>query len=352
MVDPGMSSASNHHGLDLILQDPQRHKDRASLWNARPWEESESVKDTEHKSQPYHDGCPTLAPLLFSQISPGAQDQMEAFHRQRDLTSPLDELVFYWTKIASADLIAQTNAHSSNTSYYLLKHIAQNWTSLLELINCTVAKGEYFSDDYQAKIDDTLSGQQWKADLIKVNAIAKDINYMRRQMNHFWRATLMNLERLGVQLGCEQISPHLPIALQGAQKDFLTINTRLAPLRQRTENLTAIANDLANLRAAFKGIHDGEFSLRLGILASVVFPLTLFAAIFSMGENFLPGKRDFWVFWVSSVPFVGIFAIGLIYGRRPDRILGDVRGVARRGRARMGGRFHRGDLEKGRKFGP
>lgn len=80
--------------------------------------------------------------------------------QQRGLASPLDEPVFYWTKIASKDLIAQTNKHSSNISYYLLQHIAQNWTSLLELINCTVAKGKYFSDDYRAKTDDTLCGQQ------------------------------------------------------------------------------------------------------------------------------------------------------------------------------------------------
>lgn len=51
--------------------------------------------------------------------------------------------------------------------------------------------------------------------------MTKDINYMPRQMNHFWHAMLMNLERLGVQLGCEEVDKSLPIALQGAQEDFL-----------------------------------------------------------------------------------------------------------------------------------
>jgi hypothetical protein len=66
-----------------------------------------------------------------------------------------------------------------------MKHIAQHWTNQLELVNSTVARGEYLSDDYQATIDDNLSHWQWKADLIQVNQISMDINYMRRQMNHF-----------------------------------------------------------------------------------------------------------------------------------------------------------------------
>jgi hypothetical protein len=327
LVDPGMAAASIAPKGALILQTPTIYKDRASLWNAHTWENPDDVKAVPHISGAYHDGCPTLAPLLFSHISSGAQDQMEKFQTQRDLASPLDELVFYWTKVASNDLIKMTNKESSNAGYYLLKYIAQHWTNQLELINCTVAKGEYFSDDYQARIDDSLSGPQWKADLVKVNRIAKNINYMRRQMNYFWRAMVLNLERLGVQLGCENVDKGLSLALQGAQSDFLTINSRLQPLRERVEALTAIADNLANLRAAFKGINDGEFGLRLSLFASVVFPLTLVASILSMGDDFLPGKDKFWIFWVSSLPFVAVFAILLVYGKRPDKIVRDLKEV-------------------------
>ena len=311
--------------MTLILQDPGKYKDRASLWNARIWDKEDYVKPTPHENWAYHDGCPTLAPLLFSQISAGAQDQMEKFQSQRDLASPLDELIFYWTKVASNGLINETYKESSNAAYYLLKHIAQHWTNQLELINCTVAKGEYFSDDYQARIDNRHSGSRWKADLIKISSITKDINYMRRQMNHFWRAMMLNLERLGIQLGCEKVDESLSLALRGAQKDFLTINSRLHPLRQRVETLAAMANDLANLRAAFKGIHDGEFGLRLSLFASVVFPLTLVASMLSMGDDFSPGKDKFWIFWASSIPFVAGFAILLIYGGRPDLIVWDLK---------------------------
>jgi hypothetical protein len=102
---------------------------------------------------------------------------------------------------------------------------------------------------------------------------------------------ISNLERLGIQLGCGQVDPSFPLALRGAQKDFLTIHARMQPLRERAEALTAIANDLANLRAAFRGVHDSEFGLRLGLFAWIVFPLTLVAGIFSMNEHYLPGAK-------------------------------------------------------------
>lgn len=319
VIADGRSKAS------FVLTDPTQHKDRASLWNAQPWDKPGTVEKTKHDSSAYHDGCPTLAPLIFSQVSPGVQHEIASYQERRDLASPFDELVFYWTKVASGDLIEQTKTHSSNTAYFLLKHIAQNWTNQLELINTTIAKGEYFSDDYQAKIDNTLTGSQWKTDLLKVNEVTKDINYMRRQMNHFWRAMILNLDRLGIQLGSEQVDDKLSLALRGAQKDFLALNARLVPLQQRVESLGSIGNDLANLRAAFKGIYDGEFGLRLSLFASIVFPLTLVASILSMGGDFAAGERSFWIFWASSIPFTILFGMLLIYGKRPDRAIRDLR---------------------------
>jgi hypothetical protein len=325
LVDPGMAAASVAPQTALILRDSRTYADRASLWYARTWEQREDVELAEHKSWAYHDGCPTLAPLLFPQMSSEAQDEILKFQTKRDLTSALDEMMFYWTKIASKDLISKTNKESSNAAYYLLKHIAQHWINQLELINCTLAKGEYLSDDFQAKIDDTLSGAEWKADLLQINDINNDINYMRRQMNYFWRVTVLNLERLGIQLGCEKVDKGLSVALQGAQKDFLTISSRLHPLRQRVDTMSAMANDLANLRAAFKGIHDGDLALWLSVFASIIFPLTLVASILTMGDDFLPGKDKFWIFWASSLPLAILFASFLVYGKGPHRLLRDLK---------------------------
>ncbi|KAH7381234.1 hypothetical protein DE146DRAFT_704720 [Phaeosphaeria sp. MPI-PUGE-AT-0046c] len=309
-----------------ILQANKTYTDRTGLWDAQGYGAAQTLVPTPHKSWPYHDGCSTLAPLLFSQIGIDAcETAIQHFRSRRNLNSPMDEMVFYWTQLARPELIADTNKMSSNAAYYLLKHVAQHWVNHLELMNTTIAKAEWFSDDYQASIDDNLSRQKWKNDLVKINNISKDINYMRRHLNHFWRAMYLNLERLGVQLGAEAVNENLSMALRGAQKDFLTIHTRMQPMRDRAEALNSVSNDLANLRAAFRGVHDGEFGLRLSLFASVVFPLTLVATIFSMGEAYLPGEKEFWKLWAIGPPFCVGVALVLVYGKRPWRIVGDVR---------------------------
>jgi hypothetical protein len=309
----------------LILKAPNTYPNRASLWKAQGWRESDPLVATPHKSWPYHNGCPTLAPLVFSQAGMGAKEaNLGTFQTKRNLSSALDEMVFYWTKLATPALLKETGQKSSNAAYYLLKHVAQHWVNQLEIMNTTIAKAEWFSDDYQAQIDDNLSRRKWKTDLLKINEIAKDINYMRRHLNHFWRAMYLNLERLGIQLGSESVDEDASLALKGAQKDFITIHTRMQPLRDRAEALDSVANDLANLRAAFRGVADGEFSLRLSLFASVVFPLTLLAGIFSMGDDYRPGRPQFWKLWAIGVPFCVTVALGLVYGKHPWTVFIDL----------------------------
>lgn len=92
-----------------ILQDPTTYDNRTGLWNAHDWNSEQYVEFNEHKSFAYHDGCPSLARFFFSHISEKTQPQMANFQTQQDLASPLDEQVFYWTKIASVDLIQKTS---------------------------------------------------------------------------------------------------------------------------------------------------------------------------------------------------------------------------------------------------
>ncbi|KAI4918960.1 hypothetical protein J4E85_009750 [Alternaria conjuncta] len=164
----------------LILQAGEPFDSRSALWRAQDWGASHALQETSHQSWPYHNGCSTLAPLMFSEVGLGTKEvNFPVFREKRNLTSAMDEMVFYWTKLATPELIQETNEKSSNAAYYLLKHVAQHWVNQLELMNTTIARGEWFSDDYQAQIDDNLSKQKWKLDLLKINEIAKDINYMR-----------------------------------------------------------------------------------------------------------------------------------------------------------------------------
>ncbi|KAI4703869.1 hypothetical protein J4E81_000933 [Alternaria sp. BMP 2799] len=314
----------------LILQAEESFDSRSALWRAQDWGASHALQETSHQSWPYHNECSTLASLMSSGVGLGPYEENYLFfQRKRNLPSVMDEMVFYWTKLATPDLIQQTNEKSSNAAYYLLKKVAQHWVNQLELINTTIARAEWFADDYQAKFDDNLSKQKWKAEILKIDEITKDINPMRRHLNHFWRAMYLNLECLGVQAGCESVDGYESLAIQDAQKDFLTIHTRMQPLCDRAEALNSVSNELANLRAAFRGVSDGEFGIRLSLFASIVFPLTLLATIFSMGDEFRPGRPQFWKLWAIGIPVCVAVALGLVYGRRPWAVVTDIRENAR-----------------------
>lgn len=179
-----------------------------------------------------------------------------------------------------------------NSAFYMRNFIAHHWAHQIDLIAYGVGNGEWFADDHEAVFESRPSLKEWKAELAQVSLATKDINYMRRQLSRFDRALTLNMERVGVKVH-QGINEDLPPALCNAQEDFLTIASRLGPLRERVDDLTSIANEVASLRAAFKSIQDGEQSLRLSLFAAIIFPLTLIASMLSMSDTYLPGREHF-----------------------------------------------------------
>ncbi|EME41552.1 hypothetical protein DOTSEDRAFT_46532 [Dothistroma septosporum NZE10] len=288
----------------LMLEDPELYETRKALWESRGWNpDGADVIEARHNSAPYHGGCPSLVPPSLDAV----------VIETRNMASPFDELVHYWTTCADQTLLDAVQKRPINAAYFLVKFVAQYWSHQLDLIACGVANGEWFSDDHEANFNATSTLNSFKEDLRNLAFATKDINYMRRQMSHFERVITLNMERLGMQLGDEAVDITLPRALADAQKDFLTIAARLRPFRERVDDLTTIANEIAGLHAAYKSIQDGEQGLRLSLFASIIFPLTLVASIFSMSDRYRPGQAKHWVFWAASIPLTIVFATGLLY---------------------------------------
>lgn len=341
----------------LMLEDPKSYKTRKDLWTSRDWNGAQGqcqaqVKEVRHNSTPYHGGCVSLIrPSLTSEVGLFNLAQMEGHRRT---ASPLDDLVFHMTKCKQSRVVSQPpfncyvvtivllqplvyqpfsikrcwfmltdlqqNAKSLdcpvNSAFYMLNFIAHHWAHQIDLIAYCVNHAEWFNDDH-AVIDSRPTLKEWKAGLSKVFQATKDINYMRRQLSRFDRALTLNLERVGVKVH-QDIDDNLPSALQDAQEDFLTIASRLGPLRERVDALTSIANEVASLRAAFKSIQDGEQSLWLSLFAAIIFPLTLVASMLSMSDNYLPGHENFWVFWAASIPLALVIGLFML-GRQPKK---------------------------------
>jgi Mg2+ and Co2+ transporter CorA len=264
----------------------------------------------------------------------------------RNLASPLDEMVFYWTKCKNAALLKETLKAPVNSAYYLLKFVAYAWNNQLEFIGCSVANSEWFADDHEAQVVDKHG---WKDELVAVAEATKDIQFMRRKMGHFESAMTLSLERLGVPpvdssppVDSARPQRPLPIALAEAQRDFLSMSQRLQPFRQRVDDLSSIATEVAGLQVAFKSIRDSEQGLWLSVFAALVFPATFVASIFSMSDSYLPGASQHWVFWVTSVPLAVVVSLALMYGRGSGERMRQAWQRLPRGRGRRKGK----DAEK------
>lgn len=301
-----------------MLEDPKLYKTRKDLWNSRAWSGAEAkgqIREVRHNSTPYHGGCVSLIrPSLTNAVGLANLKLME---NHRHNASPFDEILFHMTKCRHPRINASTLDTPVNSAYYMFNFVAHHWAQQIDLISYGVGNGEWFADDHEAVVDTRPSLNEWRADLVKISFATKDINYMRRQLSRFDRSLTLNMERVGVKIH-QTIDDTLPPALRDAQEDFLTIASRLGPLRERVDDLTSIANEVASLRAAFKSIQDGEQSLRLSLFAAIIFPLTLVASMLSMADSYLPGREHFWVFWAASIPLAMVIGVFML-GRRPER---------------------------------
>jgi hypothetical protein len=51
-----------------------------------------------------------------------------------------------------------------------------------------------------------------------------------------------------------------------------------------------------------RSVSEASDVRRLTYIAIVFIPLSFIATLFSMGDDFLPGKTNFWLYWVTSIP--------------------------------------------------
>lgn len=298
----------------LMLQDPYTYRSRKALWKSRDWKHRGSVVPVRHQSRPYHGGCTTLTrPYLC--YAGGERRTSTIEDTPRNQASLFDETIFYWTKLADRRALEAARECAANSAYYLLKFVALSWDNHLEFIAYSVAQSEWFKDDHEASMDLESTMHDWKNELTVISAASKDINTQRRKMAQFEQSITLNLERMGMHLGDPTVNKHLPLALKDAQNDFLAIHSRLKSLRARVDDLSTIVNEVSALRAAFKSIEDGANAFKLNLFLAIFFPLTLVATMLSMGGDYLPGEKNFWVFWASSVPLATIIGAVLMIDR-------------------------------------
>ncbi|ORY18704.1 hypothetical protein BCR34DRAFT_292373 [Clohesyomyces aquaticus] len=201
---------------------------------------------------------------------------------------------------------------------------------MLELFLLTLNQGEFIADAgrYQARDNGGDIGpsifahdhKSWRKKTERLYRAIYCLNIFRRRLAYFEDDLQLNLERLGCGPSGSPWrestpSKKMPSAIEDANMDLSAALARLKLYKSRADALTSQADEIVNLRAADKSLEDGAFNLRLAVLAAIVFPATLIAALLGMSDGFKPGDGQFWVFWVVSIPAVLIMVFFVL---RPD----------------------------------
>jgi Mg2+ and Co2+ transporter CorA len=196
----------------------------------------------------------------------------------------------------------------------------------------TLSRVEFMSRDEGRSVGESASTKKWAKDVQALGPSWEDLTVFRARLMWYEDEMMLNLERLGIaQDGTTTWSDQNgPNSLKAAKKDFYAAFLRLRLYKSRADNLTSIVTDLVNLRGAVQSLEVGRLGLKLGVLSAIFFPITLVAAIFSMGENFKPGAKLFWIPWVVAVPLVFLMGAYLILPRVRGNYVsqGEAEGVA------------------------
>lgn len=81
---------------------------------------------------------------------------------------------------------------------------------------------------------------------------------------------------------------------------------------QSLERIIPIATSVFQLGHSRRSVIESVYIRRLTYVALIFVPLSWVAAMFSMGNEFAPGQRLFWVYFTVSVPFCLVFFIGSV----------------------------------------
>jgi hypothetical protein len=198
----------------------------------------------------------------------------------------------------------------------LIKRIAYaNWINLLEYVQDNTSSLEYQHESLQwLQSDARNTGAMSKAYSFRSLQWLKSnlhVSYgWKRRCDHYcdWLETnLVELNVTGLGTGFGGCSP--PRETQ----DWLLILKHLRMWRDRTRDInSAVLNHLSVMESG-QSLDEARSARLLAVLGSIFLPLSLVSSIFSMGENFLPGRQDFWVYFAVSVPLV-VAALGFAFG--------------------------------------
>jgi hypothetical protein len=138
-----------------------------------------------------------------------------------------------------------------------------------------------------------------------------------------------NLDNIFDALGISRYGPDVSRGQKDWQYDFRWLKMRLSNCSKAYQAITTDIATLSNIITSHQAVEENKRaaeattktseetsqSVEIQILAFILIPMGLIASLFSMTDDYPPGRPKFWVYWAVSVPFTS-FVLAAVWLRR------------------------------------
>jgi hypothetical protein len=145
-----------------------------------------------------------------------------------------------------------------------------------------------------------IRGYEWK------DWLFADLADLKVDVEFMFMFLLCNMKALGIKMN--------DVGAQGVvteweAEEWKFVETRLHSFRRRVSSTAEIYTQAISVEEARSANAQARSVARLTTLATIFVPISIIAAIFSMGGVYAVGQSEFWVFFVVTVPVLIILSV-------------------------------------------
>jgi hypothetical protein len=219
-----------------------------------------------------------------------------------------DDLQQYWARERPTCFDAEDPSIQS-LAYYTLRIIAAEWVKYVAVMQYCLKQYEYNHSQLPA---------------LSLDKFDKDL----RELQSWRRRTMVSQGKIQSVLRFLSSNPLRRDLVREERDlaflsyDFEHINTNIENVGRRLESMLPVVMSFVQITDARRSFAETADISRLTILALIFVPLTFVSSLFSMNTENLPGRRDFWVYFVVAIPLTGVV---VLFARPPARLVNGYR---------------------------
>ncbi|KAI9775220.1 MAG: hypothetical protein M1839_001338 [Geoglossum umbratile] len=203
--------------------------------------------------------------------------------------SLFDDLIYYWTEELPSVFDPRAPAILS-LSYYPLKIIVAEWMNFANVMHYTVENLEFSIEGLSTA---PLELQRLESDLAHLQGFRRRTVDSSNKMNSLVYAV-------------KSLTPEPPSleTWESLLGDIEHVIYRIDMYSRRLDALVPVLSSYVQVAESRRSMVETKSITRLTYLALVFVPLTFVSSIFSMSEDILPGKKNFWIYFAVAIPLM------------------------------------------------